>query len=51
MNYCQLCLMEARIREEARQKRVEKAKWIGACIGMYLICMVIGFLWFKGVIG
>ena len=51
MNYCQLCLIEARIREEKRQKRAERTKWIMAYIGLFLLMEVIAWLWIKGVIG
>ena len=51
MTACQMYLIEARIREEERQKRKERHRWIGMYAGLFLMLEIVGFLWFKGVIG
>jgi len=51
MNYCQLCLIEARIREEERQKRMNRWKWVGMYFMVFVVWFTLLLLWGKGVIG
>ena len=37
--------------EQKAERSIERMKWFGMYAGLFLIIEIVGFLWFKGVIG